>query len=115
MRGRIMIQSVGHFITESIILRNCYEIRESFEILVRYITINMGFMEVVSDGLYISGKATCQKINGLGEVHDADVLLEPPAQMPFYPIARLLVECKDFSKRKNQGKVGLDVVGGKWA
>lgn len=36
-----------------------------------------------SDGLYIFDGAPGQMIQGLGEAHNADVLLEPPAQTPF--------------------------------
>lgn len=86
---------------------------KAFELLVRYILINIGFEEVVSDNIYVYGKPTCQKINGLGEAHDADVLLEPPVQTPFFATTRLLIECKDYSKRKNSNKVGLgDIRGG---
>ena len=48
---------------------------KAFELLVRYILINIGFEKAVLDNIYIYGKPTCQKINGLGEAHDADVLL----------------------------------------
>ena len=44
-------------------------------------------------------------IQGLGEAHNADVLLEPPVQTPFYSQSRLLVECKNYGR-----KVGLDIV-----
>lgn len=83
---------------------------KAFELLVRHIMINIGFEEVTSDDLYIFGKPTCQKINGLGEAHDADVLLEPPVQTPFWGTIRLLIECKDFSKRKKRDKVGLGII-----
>lgn len=44
-------------------------------------------------------------LQGLGEAHNADVLLEPPVQTPFLNKIRLLVEYKDYKR-----KVGLDVV-----
>ncbi len=38
-------------------------------------------------------------INGRGSAHDADVLMEPPIQMPFiYPI-RIIYECKAYTSR----------------
>jgi len=77
----------------------------AFEILVKRILINVGFSEVKSDGLYIFDGAPGQMIQGLGEAHNADVLLEPPVQTPFYSRTRLLVECKDYSR-----KVGLNTV-----
>lgn len=78
---------------------------KAFEILVRRILLNIGFSEVKSDGLYIFDGAPGQMIQGLGEAHNADVLLEPPVQTPFYSRTRLLVECKDYKR-----KVGLNTV-----
>lgn len=65
----------------------------------------MGFVEVKSDGLYIFDAGAGQMIQGLGEAHNADVLLEPPVQTPFYSLSRILIECKDYQK-----KVGLNTV-----
>ncbi len=76
-----------------------------FEILVKHILMNIGFMEVNSDGLYVYDAAPGQMIQGLGEAHNADVLLEPPVQIPFYTMSRILIECKDYTK-----KVGLNVI-----
>ena len=56
----------------------------AFELLVKRILLNIGFSEVMSDGLYIYDGAPGQMIQGLGEAHNADVLLEPPVQTPFY-------------------------------
>jgi len=77
----------------------------AFEIFVKRILINVGFSEVNSDGLYIFDGAAGQMIQGLGEAHNADVLLEPPVQTPFYSRSRLLIECKDYSR-----KVGLNTI-----
>ena len=44
-------------------------------------------------------------IQGLGEAHNADVLLEPPVQTPFFSRTRLLIECKDYRQ-----KVGLNTI-----
>lgn len=76
-----------------------------FEIFVKRILMNIGFMEVNSDGLYVYDAGPGQMIQGLGEAHNADVLLEPPVQIPFYTMSRILVECKDYSD-----KVGLNVI-----
>jgi hypothetical protein len=78
---------------------------KAFEILVKRILVNVGFSEVMSDGLYIFDGAPCQMIQGLGEAHNADVLLEPPVQTPFYSRTRLLIECKDYRM-----KVGLNTI-----
>ena len=78
---------------------------KAFEIFVKRILLNVGFSEVNSDGLYIFDGAPGQMIQGLGEAHNADVLLEPPVQTPFYSLTRLLIECKDYSR-----KVGLNTV-----
>lgn len=80
---------------------------KAFELLVKRILINIGFSEVASDKLYIFDAAPGQMIQGLGEAHNADVLLEPPVQTPFYTKTRLLVECKDY-----KGKIGLGIVRG---
>lgn len=55
----------------------------AFEILVKRILINVGFSEVQSDGTYIYDGSSGQMLQGLGEAHNADVLLEPPVQTPF--------------------------------
>lgn len=78
---------------------------KAFELFVKRILIHIGFSEVVSDGLYIYDGAPGQMIQGLGEAHNADVLLEPPVQTPFYSKTRLLIECKDYRK-----KISLNVV-----
>lgn len=78
---------------------------KAFELFVKHILLGVGFHEVGSDGLYVFDGASGQMIQGLGEAHNADVLLEPPVQTPFYAQTRLLVECKDYKKR-----VGLDIV-----
>lgn len=78
---------------------------KAFELLIKYILINIGFSDVKSDGLYVFDGTPGQMIQGLGEAHNADVLLEPPAQTPFYSRTRLLIECKDYRK-----KIGLDTI-----
>lgn len=80
---------------------------KAFELFVKHILINIGFSDVKSDGLYIFDGAAGQMIQGVGEAHNADVLLEPPVQTPFYSRTRLLIECKDHRR-----KVGLDTVRG---
>ena len=77
----------------------------AFELFVKRILLNIGFSGVASDDLYIFDGAPGQMIQGLGEAHNADVLLEPPVQTPFYWPTRLLIECKDY-----KNKVGLNIL-----
>lgn len=78
---------------------------KAFELFVRRLLLNVGFSEVKSDGAFVFDGAAGQMIQGLGEAHNADVLLQPPVQTPFYTPSRLLVECKDYGL-----KVGLNVL-----
>ncbi len=79
----------------------------AFEIFVRYILQSIGFMSVKSDGMVIYDDSCGQMIQGLGYSHNADVLLEPPVQIPLYTRSRLLVECKNYNK-----KIGIGVIRG---
>lgn len=76
-----------------------------FELFVKTILMEVGFLEVKSDGLFVFDGAAGQMIQGLGEAHNADVLLEPPVQTPFLYQTRLLIECKDYTS-----KIGLNTV-----
>ena len=79
---------------------------KAFEILVQQILLCVGFSQVPVDGMYIIDKpAVGLMIQGLAEAHNADVLLEPPVQTPFYSRTRLLIECKDHIR-----KVGLNTI-----
>lgn len=77
------------------------------EYLVRRLLENCGFNSVRPDGHYIyeQNGTGLFFINGKGAAHDADVLMEPPIQMPFSYPSRVLFECKSY--RKN---VGLGVI-----
>ena len=92
---------------------------KAFELLVKHILINIGFDEVKSDGLYIFNGTAGQMINGLGEAHNADVLLEPPVQIPFSPATRLLIECKNYKDGKDIDEIAIekfvDSIGNKMA
>lgn len=78
---------------------------KALELFIKRLLINVGFTEVLSDGLYLFEGAAGQMIQGLGGAHNADVLLEPPVQTPFYTPTRLLIECKDYENR-----IGLPTV-----
>lgn len=77
------------------------------EYLVRQLLQNCGFGSVRPDGHYIyeQNGTGLFFINGKGAAHDADVLMEPPIQLPFSYPSRLLFECKAY-----QNTVGLNVV-----
>ncbi|HYV91149.1 MAG TPA: hypothetical protein VE978_05175 [Chitinophagales bacterium] len=69
------------------------------EFFVRRIFFNCGFTEVKADGIYMFENQGLFFINGKGAAHDADVLMDPPVQIPFaYPF-RLLFECKSYESK----------------
>lgn len=76
-----------------------------FEKFVKNILLNVGFYDVKPDNFLIFNGSPGKMIHGLGQPHNADVLMEPPFQTPFYYPTRLIIECKDYNKA-----VGLDVV-----
>lgn len=76
-----------------------------FEILMQKILLSVGFSNIRSDEIYIFDGAPGQMIQGLGQAHNADVLMTPPIQIPFYNPSRILIECKDYSN-----KVGIDKI-----
>lgn len=75
------------------------------EYLIRQLLLNSGFTSVRPDGLLIYNFRGLRFINGKGSSHDADVLMNPPIQMPFSYPYRLLFECKAYNNR-----VGLPIV-----
>ena len=78
---------------------------KEFELLIKRILINIGFTEINSDGIIIFDGSAGQMIQGLGEAHNADVLLQPPVQIPFYTQTRIIIECKNYIS-----KVGLNTI-----
>jgi hypothetical protein len=66
----------------------------AFEYFVRRLLVNCGFEQVQPKGDIIYSNGTGLMIQGLGQSHNADVLVSPPIQMPFYYPSRLLIECK---------------------
>lgn len=76
---------------------------KAFELFVKRVLINVGFSEVKSDGVYVFDGTAGQMVQGLGDAHNADVLLDPPVQIPFFNRVRLLVECKYYEE-----KIGLN-------
>jgi len=66
------------------------------EYIVRRLLNNCGFNSVIPDGHYIftKGDTGLFFVNGKGAAHDADVLMDPPIQLPFSYPSRMLFECK---------------------
>ncbi len=69
------------------------------EYIVRRLLLNCGFTRVRADGLLIFKQSGLTMINGKGAAHDADVLMDPPIQMPFSYPYRLNFECKAYNKK----------------
>lgn len=67
-----------------------------FESLIRKMLQNAGFSSVATDNLHVFNSAPGQMIQGLGQAHNADVLMTPPVQTPFYYPSRILFECKSY-------------------
>lgn len=75
------------------------------EYIVRTLLTNCGFARVRPDGLFIFQQRGLNFINGKGAAHDADVLMNPPIQMPFSYPYRINFECKAYNQ-----KTGLTIV-----
>lgn len=75
------------------------------EFIVRNILKSCGFTNVLEEKPFVFKDGDLLKINGKGAAHDADVLMDPPIQIPFsYPM-RIIFECKAYSS-----KVGLPII-----
>lgn len=68
------------------------------EYLVRRLLANCGFIPVIADDFYTYESGDLFYINGRGAAHDADVLMEPPVQLPFTFPSRVLFECKAYDR-----------------
>lgn len=78
-----------------------------FEWFVKNILKSCGFTEVKQDNEIVYNSSSGLMVHGLGQAHNADVLMYPPFQIPFYFPSRLLIECKAYKK-----KVGLPIIRG---
>lgn len=76
-----------------------------FEFFVYKLLLFSGFKPVVPDKLLVFKGPAGTMLQGMGQAHNADVLLEPPFQTPLYFPTRLLVECKCYNDT-----IGLPVV-----
>ncbi len=75
------------------------------ECIVRNLLRSCGFTNVKADRLYTFERGGLFFINGKGAAHDADVLMDPPVQMPFAYPTRIIFECKAYD-----GKASLPTV-----
>jgi len=71
----------------------------AFEYFVRRMLLACRFTTVKSDNFLVFNKGIGQMIHGQGYCHNADVLVNPPLQTPFYYPTRLIVECKCYSEQ----------------
>ena len=69
----------------------------AFEYFMKKILYACGFQQVLPDNKIVYKASAGLMIHGLGQPHNADVLVSPPIQIPFYFPTRLLVECKCYS------------------
>lgn len=75
------------------------------EYIVRQLLKSCGFTNVPADNIFTFESRGLFFLNGKGAAHDADVIMNPPIQMPFAYPTQLIFECKAYSD-----KVGLPTV-----
>lgn len=66
------------------------------EYIVRNLLKSCGFTNVKADNLFSFEQRGLFFVNGKGAAHDADVIMNPPMQMPFTYPTQLLFECKAY-------------------
>lgn len=71
------------------------------EYIVRQLLKNCGFSNVRADNLFSFERGGQFFINGRGAAHDADIIMNPPIQMPFAYPTQLLFECKAYGSNTN--------------
>lgn len=71
------------------------------EYIVRQLLKNCGFTNVHADNLFSFERGGLFFINGKGAAHDADIIMNPPIQMPFAYPTQLLFECKAYGTSAN--------------
>ena len=67
------------------------------EYIVRQLLKSCGFTNVKADNIFSFERNGLFFINGRGAAHDADIIMNPPIQMPFAYPSQLLFECKAYS------------------
>jgi hypothetical protein len=71
------------------------------EYIIRNLLKNCGFINVKADNLYTFERGGLFFVNGKGAAHDADVIMNPPIQMPFTYPTQLIFECKAYGPEGN--------------
>jgi hypothetical protein len=66
------------------------------EYIVRNLLKSCGFTNAIPDNLYTYESGGLFYINGRGAAHDADVIMNPPIQMPFSYPSQIIFECKAY-------------------
>ncbi|WP_187477702.1 hypothetical protein [Amniculibacterium sp. G2-70] len=66
------------------------------EYIVRQLLKNCGFTNVQAQEFFSFERGGLFFINGKGAAHDADIIMNPPIQMPFAYPTQLLFECKAY-------------------
>jgi hypothetical protein len=66
------------------------------EYIVRNLLKNCGFTNVKADNVYSFERGGLFFGNGKGAAHDADIIMNPPIQMPFTYPTQLIFECKAY-------------------
>ena len=66
------------------------------EYIVRQLLKSCGFTNIKADNLFSFERGGLFFINGRGAAHDADIIMNPPIQMPFAYPSQLLFECKAY-------------------
>lgn len=67
-----------------------------FELFIKQILLNSGFSEVPTDNFLVYQGTSGLMLHGLAQPHNADVLVDPPFQIPFFFPSRLIIECKCY-------------------
>jgi len=68
------------------------------EYIVRNLLKSCGFTNVKVDNLFSFEQRELFFVNGKGAAHDADVIMNPPIQMPFTYPTQLIFECKAYGE-----------------
>ncbi len=71
------------------------------EYIVRQLLKNCGFTNIKADNLFSYERGGLFFINGKGSAHDADIIMNPPIQMPFAYPTQLIFECKAYQNSAN--------------
>lgn len=66
------------------------------EYIVRNLLKTCGFSNVKADNLYSFERGGLFFVNGKGAAHDADIIMNPPIQMPFTYPTQIIFECKAY-------------------